>query len=66
MTVKTNQVTYKLSKAEKEAIGTVRNMLRAIGKTELETGNIASLLSKKVAFAMEGLQEFTHDDRILF
>jgi hypothetical protein len=27
---------------------------------------VASVLSKKVAFAMEGLQEFTHDDRILF
>lgn len=66
MTIKTNQVNYKLSKVEKEAIATVRNMLRTIGKTELETGNIASLLSKKVAFAMEGLQELTHDERILF
>jgi Trp operon repressor len=66
MTVKTNQVNYKLSKAEKEAIATVRNMMRAVLNTEMQQGNVASVLSKKVAFAMEGLQEFTHDDRILF
>jgi len=66
MTVKTNQVNYKLSKAEKEAIATVRNMMRVVLNTEMQQGNVASVLSKKVAFAMEGLQEFTHDDRILF
>jgi Trp operon repressor len=66
MTVKTNQVNYKLSKAEKEAIATVRNMMRAVLNTEMQQGNVASVLSKKVAFAMEGLQEFTHDDRVLF
>lgn len=66
MTVKTNQVNYKLSKAEKEAIATVRNMMRTVLNTEMQQGNVASVLSKKVAFAMEGLQEFTHDDRILF
>jgi hypothetical protein len=66
MKVQTNQVTYKLSTKEKEAIAVVRNMIRTIGKTELQQGNVASMLSKKVAFVMEALQEFTHDDRILF